>query len=399
MNLKRLFAASFGHFAIDVLNSSVAMILTHLSGHFDLSVSQIGFGAMVYTIFAAMTQPVFGALADRLRGRWLSAIGVLWTAVFFAVAAWMPNYPALILCLTIGAWGSGAFHAAGMVNANASGGTRYPTMATSVFFLFGQTGLAVGPIAAGFYLEWGGLAAMPYAALTTLPVVVMMFAFMQTPIADEPAPAKTAPTHSAAARRRTAAFVITMFILLIALRATTWQSFTTLLPKFFDDLGFTPSMYGQMLGVFGFCGALGTFLGGFLGDKYNRRVVIFSSTILSAPFCVALLNTSGWMFFVSAGVAGALLSIPHSIVLVMAQQLLPTRKGFVGGLVLGFMFASGAVSTWIASWFADSYGLFNVLTVLAVLPVGAAFCALLLPPTRNVAAPASQSEPASAAAD
>jgi FSR family fosmidomycin resistance protein-like MFS transporter len=105
------------------------------------------------------------------------------------------------------------------------------------------------------------------------------------------------------------------------------------------------------------------------------------------------------MFFVSAGIAGALLSIPHSIVLVMAQQLLPTRKGFVGGLVLGFMFASGAVSTWIASWFADIYGLFSVLTVLAVLPVGAAFCALLLPSTRHVAAPASQSEPASAAAD
>ena len=78
----------------------------------------------------------------------------------------MPNYPALIFCLTIGAWGSGAFHAAGMVNANASGGTRYPTMATSVFFLFGQTGLAVGPIVAGFYLERIGLAGMAYQAFT-----------------------------------------------------------------------------------------------------------------------------------------------------------------------------------------------------------------------------------------
>jgi FSR family fosmidomycin resistance protein-like MFS transporter len=399
MNLKRLFAASFGHFAIDVLNSSVAMILTNLSGRFDLSVSQIGFGAMVYTIFAAMTQPVFGALADRLRGRWLAAVGVLWTAVFFIVAAFMPNYPSLILCLTIGAWGSGAFHAAGMVNANASGGTRYPTMATSVFFLFGQTGLAVGPIVAGFYLERIGLAGMAYSALATLPIVAMMFVFMQTPLIDEPTPVTKKVTAGAAARRRTAAFVVTMFILLIALRATTAQSFTTLLPKYFDDMGFAPSVYGQMLGVFGFCGALGTFLGGFLGDKFNRRVVIFCSTFLCVPFCIALLNTSAWMFYLSAGVAGALLSIPHSIILVMAQQLLPARKGFVGGLVLGFMFASGAVSTWIAAWFADLYGLHSVLTVLAVLPLGAAFCALLLPSTRNIFAPVPQSEPASAAAD
>ncbi|HMN30161.1 MAG TPA: hypothetical protein PKE45_18560, partial [Caldilineaceae bacterium] len=75
MNVKRLSAASLGHFSIDVLTSSVAMILTYLSGHFQLSISQIGFGAMVYTIFAAMTQPLFGALADRWRGRWLAAAG------------------------------------------------------------------------------------------------------------------------------------------------------------------------------------------------------------------------------------------------------------------------------------------------------------------------------------
>jgi MFS transporter, FSR family, fosmidomycin resistance protein len=398
MNARRLLATSLGHFSIDVLNSSVAMILTHLSGRFDLSIGQIGFGAMVYTIFAAMTQPVFGALADRWRGRWLAAIGVLWTAIFFVIAPLMPTYPLLLTCLAIGAWGSGAFHAAGMVNANASGGVRYPTMATSIFFLFGQTGLAVGPIVAGYYLERVGLVGMTYAALAALPVIALMFVFMNAPIADDPPAVKAAAT-SKATSRQTATFVATIFILLIALRATTAQSFTTLLPKFYDDLGLTPSLYGQMLGVFSFCGALGTFVGGFLGDHFNRRMVIFVSTVLSAPFCIVLLNTEGWVFFLAAGLAGALLSIPHSIILVMAQQLLPTRKGLVGGLVLGFMFASGAVSTWIAAWFADRLGLYIVLMTVALLPLGAAFCALFLPSTRNLPAPATPSEPAVAAAD
>jgi FSR family fosmidomycin resistance protein-like MFS transporter len=393
MNVKRLMATSLGHFVIDVLNSSVAMILTHLSGRFDLSISQIGFGAMIYTIFAAMTQPVFGALADHWRGRWLAAIGVLWTALFFILAAFMPSYPLLLTCLTIGAWGSGAFHAAGMVNANAAGGVRYPTMATSIFFLFGQSGLALGPIVAGYYLEQIGLAGMPYAATATLPVVVLMFIYMQQPLADDP---QVGASHLSADqtnhRRRTATFVVLMFILLIALRSTTAQSFTTLLPKFYDDQGISALLYGQMLGVFSFCGALGTFLGGLLGDRYNRRMVIFLSTILAAPFCVALLNTGGWLYLLSAGIAGALLSVPHSIILVMAQQLLPTRKGLVGGLVLGFMFASGAIATWIAAWFADFYGLFVVLMVLATLPVGAACCALLLPSTRTLPAPTPEPE-------
>jgi FSR family fosmidomycin resistance protein-like MFS transporter len=398
MQIRRLSAASLGHFAIDVLNSSVAMILTYLSGRFDLSVSQIGFGAMVYTIFAAMTQPVFGVLADRWRGRWLAAIGVLWTAIFFALAALMPNYPALLFCLTIGAWGSGAFHAAGMVNANAAGGVRHPTTAMSVFFLFGQAGLAVGPILAGFYLERVGLAAMPYVAALALPVIVLMFLWLHQPIQDEPA-APTSSTGAATSQARNAALlVIVLFILLIALRSTTSQSFTTLLPKFFDDQGIPPSLYGQMLGVFGICGALGTFLGGMLGDRFNRRMVIFLSTVAAAPFCLLLLNTTGWLFLLAAGAAGVFLNIPHSIILIMAQQLLPTRKGLVGGLVLGFMFASGAVSTWIASWFADQFTLYSVLMWVAVLPFIAAFCALLLPSTRQRPSP-SPTQPVSAAAD
>ena len=49
MFYKRLIAISYGHFAIDILNSSVAIILTSVSAEFGLTVSQIGFGAMVYT--------------------------------------------------------------------------------------------------------------------------------------------------------------------------------------------------------------------------------------------------------------------------------------------------------------------------------------------------------------
>lgn len=397
MDVKRLSAASLGHFSIDVLNSSVAMILVYLSGRFDLSVSQIGFGAMVYTIFAAFTQPVFGALADRWRGRWLAGIGVLWTALFFAIAVAMPNYPAFLFCLTIGAWGSGALHAAGMVNANAAGGARNPTTAMSVFFLFGQAGLALGPIVAGFYLERIGLIGMAYAALATLPVVVLMFAWMRHPIIEEVLPARAPTEEGGTARRRAAAVVVMLFVLLIALRATTWQSFVTLLPKLYDDQGIAPSVYGQMLGVFAFASALGTLAGGMLGDRYNRRMVIFASTSLSVPFCVALLNTDGWLFILAAGMAGALLNVPHSIILVMAQQLLPTRKGMVGGLVLGFMFANGAVGTWLAALVADQIGLPAVLMGIAFLPAAAAVCAILLPPTRARNRPVS--EPAVAGAD
>ena len=383
MDLRRLTAAAFGHFSIDVLNSSIAMILTHLSGNFQLSVSQIGFGAMVYTVFAAMTQPFFGALADRWRGRWLAGFGVLWTAIFFALGPFMPNYPAFLICLTIGAWGSGALHAAGMVNANAAGGSR-PALATSIFFVAGQIGLSIGPLAAGYYLQHGGLTGMIWSAVGMLPAVALMLLWLRKPLALEATPVDQASAKAQHSMRRGATAVILIaFVLFIALRSTTTQTLSTLLPKYYDNQGIPTTVYGVMLSVFSFSGAMGTFIGGWLGDRYNRRVILFSATLLSVPACFALLSASGWLFYLLAIFSGLLLNIPHSILIVMSQQLIPQRKGLMGGLTLGFMFAAGAIGVWIAGWFADSNGLPVTLAAVTFLPLGAACCALLLPPTRR----------------
>src|SRR5690606_11157632 len=105
MNRKRLFAASYGHFAIDVLNSTIPIILTAVATSFNLTVSQIGLAAMLYTFAASLTQPLFGILVDKLHGRWITGLGILWTTGFYALAPFMPNYPALVACLTVGALG------------------------------------------------------------------------------------------------------------------------------------------------------------------------------------------------------------------------------------------------------------------------------------------------------
>lgn len=420
MNNKRLYAASFGHFAIDILNSSIAIILTAVAADFDLSVSQIGLAAMLYTFAASLTQPLFGILVDKLNGRWITGLGVLWTMTFYALAPFMPNYPALVTCLVIGALGSGAFHPAGMINATMAGGS-YPTTATSIFFVLGQVGLAVGPVLTGVLIQRYGLAAMPYMALAMTPAVLYALAALRHPYAEEmpaaapavsastvSAPAASAPvappaaTGSAPGRTaRSGLYVALAFVLLISLRSTTQQSFVTLLPRYFADQGYTPAMYGTMLSVLGLAGALGTFVGGYLGDRYNRRMVIFASMTLGALFSFLMLHADGWAYVVVALGGGLMMNIPHSVLIIMAQRLLPKRKGMIGGAVLGLMFASGAAMAGLGSWVADWVGLPAVLSAIALLPVGAGLCALLLPSTRGGASVAVDpvQEPAASAAD
>ncbi len=383
MQIKRLSAIAFGHFSIDVLSSSVALILTVLSVKFDLSISQIGLAAMISTFAGALTQPFFGLLADYMRGRWLGAISVAWTALFYGLAAFMPNYPLLVTCLTIGALGSGLFHPVGMINAAAAGGP-YPTTATSIFFLCGQSGLALGPIMAGFVLQSMNIeVGLPLMAAGALPAITLMAIYLRSPmmVTAMGKAASSQQTAGAGQSRvaRSMAWVATAFILVITLRVTTSQSLVTLLPKYFADLGYQPALYGSMIGVFSLGSALGTFVGGYLGDRYSRRNLLFVATLLSVPFVYGLLHTTAWLFWPLAFLAGALLNVPHSILVVMAQEFLPKRQGMMGGAALGFTFASGAAMAWVASWFADWVGLAPVLTALAFVPIGAAISALALP--------------------
>ncbi len=375
MNIKRLAATTYGHFSIDILNASIAMILTAMSDRFGLSIGQIALGALLYTVCAAMSQPIFGTITDRLRGRWVAGLGLLWTIIFYIAAMFMPTYPTFLGCLMIGGLGSGAFHAAGVLNAPASGGKR-ATLATSIFFLGGQSGLAVGPIIAGSILGSSlGIQGLAFTALAMLPAVVAMLIFMHAPLEDPPKTKKSGSIQG----RKAAVTLVVVFMLLIMLRSGTAQSFSTLLPKFFAEKGFEPQSYGYLLGWFNLMGAMGTFASGFLGDRFDRRWTVVISLLISVPFAYTMLHVDGWGYFAAAALAAFSMSISHTILIVMAQELAPSSRGLVGGLVLGFIFASGSTVAWVAGTVADVTGLPMVLNVLAFLPLAAGLCALLLP--------------------
>ena len=406
MNYRRLSAVSFGHMAIDVLNASIAMILAVLAVPFDLSNAEIALGAMAYTLMGSLTQPFFGMWADRLGGRWLGAVGLLWTAVFYFAATYSQSYIMLIALMTVASLGSGAFHPQGAMNAGAAGGRRVST-ATSVFFLLGQMGLAFGPMIAGVLLEDVGMPGPRMMAVATLPFVVWMAVGLRKPLVrvqPEPRPARSAAQRPRAAKRYAAKGIrqsnrrwspLVAFAVLVALRASVQQAFYGLLPKYFADLGFSPKEFGFMVGVLSVALALGTMTGGILGDRYDQPRILLWSLLASAPFSWLILDIGNmWIFYPLAFAAGFMIGVPHSILIVMAQRFLPGRQGLASGAILGFTFAAGAVGMGVAGPVADIYSLSGVMHVIALLPVLAAVCAFLMrtrPPAPPAMAPAAGS--------
>jgi FSR family fosmidomycin resistance protein-like MFS transporter len=83
--------------------------------------------------------------------------------------------------------------------------------------------------------------------------------------------------------------------------------------------------------------------------------------------------------FVLLFLAGFFSGMPHSILILRVQSLLPDRKALASGLALGTMFFSGSVGSYVMGLIADNVGLAVTLQRTAVLPLVAGLLALLLP--------------------
>ena len=62
----------------------------------------------------------------------------------------------------------------------------------------------------------------------------------------------------------------------------------------------------------------------------------------------------------------------HSIIIVLAQQIIPSGMAFASGLILGFMFASGALGALLSGYFADLWGFPTMFAFTAVIALIAA---------------------------
>ncbi len=84
--------------------------------------------------------------------------------------------------------------------------------------------------------------------------------------------------------------------------------------------------------------ALGTLIGGPVGDRSGRKPVIWVSILGVAPFALALLYVRLHAATALTVLIGFVLS---SAILVYAQEMMPGRMGTISGLFFGFAFGMG----------------------------------------------------------
>ena len=371
-------AVAFTHFFVDVLNSSRNLLMALLAINLGLTNAQLGINLLIYNIGSSLSQPLFGWLADRIGVRVLVLGGIGWMILFFVLAATLSEWPALI-AVTIAGIGSGAFHPTGTKVASETS-KEFTGRATAVFFMSGQLGLFVGPVLAGFLLEgYGrpGYLVLPVLALLAFVGGWQWLTRQRTSTSDlATSPTAVLPPIQVSASLIRAAGLLFLIILSYSSVGIGAMTFA---PKLFTELGFEPTYVGWLGGLFMLGSAAGGVVGGALADRYSGRWVIFGGLMAAILPIYFYIPVAGFGRFVLLFLAGFFSGMPHSILILRVQSLLPNRKALASGLALGTMFFSGSVGSYVLGVMADRVGLAVTLQGTAVLPLIAGLLALLLP--------------------
>lgn len=348
-------SVAFSHFMVDVFNASRPVLLTYLG----LTETQIALISTIYIWASALTQPFFGWISDRVGPRWLAAGGVLWMTVFYSGAVFIPSAGGL-LCLIIAALGSSSFHPVGTVQATLQGRDRMAgreTTATALFFMAGQLGHFIGPIITGIILARLGLPALVILPIISIPIGFAM-AYQLRANRPHPRPAQ------GDGRIRLQAGIGFIVILAIVATLQSWSqaNMINFVPKYLKDLGLSAVTYGNIAGLFMGGSALGNIIGGHFGDRFTKRKVAAVALLLAALpiYIMSRIGWSPWLYLLIP-IAGACTGSVHSIMVVLAQRIISGGMALASGLILGFIFSSGALGMLLTGPLAEQYGFPTVL--------------------------------------
>jgi len=364
---------SGAHLLNDTMQSVILALYPLLKGEFDLDFFQVGSISLTFQLTASLLQPVVGMVTDKRPMPYLMAMGMSFTLVGLLLLATVGSYAGLLFAVAMIGCGSATFHPEASRVARMASGGRFG-LAQSMFQLGGNAGQALGPMAAAAVVlafhqhgrpqvAWFGL-----IALLTIVVLLQIGCWYGANV-KKPATHANA-THGLAlpartVRRAVAILLVLMFSKFFYLVSISSYYTFYLMHRF----GLSAHTAANLLAVFLGSVALGTLLGGPLGDRIGRRRVIWLSILGCAPFTLLLPHVGLVATVALSVVIGMLLASAFPAIIVYGQDMLSHRIGMVSGLFYGFSFGLGGIGAAALGLLADRHGIDFVYQVCAYLPL------------------------------
>ena len=365
-----LAAVSVSHLLNDLLQSLLPSIYPILKGSFGLTFAEIGLIQLAFQLTASILQPLVGTFTDRHPRPFSASMGMIASMAGLVLLAYAGNLAMLLLAAAVVGIGSAIFHPEAARIARAASGGRYG-MAQSLFQVGGNFGSAIGPLLAAAIILPFGQSSISWFVIVPLVAMAVLFQVGRW-YRDHLEVQKSILRMQDVAAQISRPEIIRAIVVLLALIFSKFfymACMSTFFTFYLIDK-FGVSVRDAQIDLFIFLGAvaLGTFLGGPLGDAYGRRKGRWVSILGVLPMTLLLPHVSlAWSLVLSVGI-GLVLSSAFSAIVVYAQELLPGRVGMISGLFFGFAFGMGGLGAALLGVLADHTSVDFVFQVCAFLP-------------------------------
>jgi FSR family fosmidomycin resistance protein-like MFS transporter len=377
--MRILLTISFCHFLNDMIQSLIPAIYPILKASFHLSYAQVGLITLTGQMTASILQPLVGMFTDRRPQAFSLPLGMGITLVGLGLLATATHYGFLLVAVGLVGVGSAVLHPeAARVTRAASGGQH--GLAQSIFAVGGNAGSALGPLLAAFFILPRGRASIAWFTLAALLAIILLRNVSQWHLAFGRGLTR-AKGHLAShpdLSPRTIAASLGILLVLIFSKYFYMASLTSYY-TFYLITRFQVPVRNAQVHLFVFLGAVavGTLIGGPIGDRVGRKYVIWGSILGVLPFTLLLPHANLFWTGVLSVLIGLILASAFSAILVYALELIPGKVGAISGLFFGFAFGMGGVGAALLGRLADATSITFVYRVCAYLPaIGLLACFL-----------------------
>jgi FSR family fosmidomycin resistance protein-like MFS transporter len=367
---KVLGAISFSHFLNDMIQSLILALYPLLKNEFSLSFVQIGCITLTYQITGSVLQPFIGMYTDRRPQPRALSVGMGFTLCGLVMLSLAPNYSMILLAAALVGTGSSIFHPESSRVARLASGGRHG-LAQSIFQVGGNVGTAIGPLLAAWIIIPYGRGSVAWFSLAALTAMAVLWRIGSWYLAHRARPAARhaarSPAHPVGARVAWSLAILVALMFSKYLYLTSLSSYYT----FYLISKFHLSIQSAQLHLFAFLFAiaLGTLVGGPVGDRIGRKRVIWVSILGVAPFTLLLPYANAAWTNVLVFLIGLTIASAFSAIVVFAQELLPGKVGTVSGLFFGLAFGIGGIGAAALGKVADLRGIEFVYSVCSYLPL------------------------------
>lgn len=368
-----LLALSLSHLLNDTLQSVISAVYPLLKENLALNFAQIGLITLVYQISASVFQPVVGFYLDKKPNPWFLPIGMSFTLTGLMTLAFSQTVHLILLAVFFVGIGSSILHPeASRLTSIASGGKR--GLAQSLFQVGGNMGGSFGPLLVALIIAPYGqqhIALFSILALIAIIIMIPVCKWYKKKLKEVKAGKQTIqPIKHVAISRHTLILSLVILLILIFSKYVYMASLTNYYTFYLIEK-FGVSVQQSQFYLFGFLFAiaLGTLLGGPIGDRVGRKYVIWVSILGTAPFSLMMPYANLQWTCILSLIIGLILSSAFSAILVYAQELLPMKLGLISGLFFGLAFGIAGISAAIMGNIADVKGIEYIYHIVSFMPL------------------------------